>query len=471
MKQTIKLTNTLTRKKETYKPKNKKQTKINTYRQTDNKTPHIRNLKNSKIKNTLKKTIEQTQTKVKHIMNITDVGHLTSDADEGEDKLQKEAKKQKTTAWTISKKYTKIFLQNMKELNIKKPTKIVKATDTIKEQIQLIKKLEQKKYTYKTQDGIYYNTSKFKTYTNLSKTKTKGLKGGKRITLKDKKNKTDFALWKFSPKNEKRDMEWNSPWGKGFPGWHIECSAIALKNLGNTLDIHTGGIDHIPIHHTNEIAQSEAATNKKFSNYWLHSEFLVIKNQKMSKSVGNTKTLENIKKMNINPLAYRYLCLGTHYRKRMLYDEKILQNEQNSYEKLQKKIIEIKKNQTTKDKEQKKTTQKYTNKFLKELYNDINTPKAIAIMWELINDKKTNNKTKLKTLTNFDQVLSLGIKKIKPKKEQPIPQKIKQLFKEREKHRKNKNWKKSDEIRKQLNKLDYQIKDTQKKSTIQKTKP
>lgn len=463
-KEQIKLTNTLTRKKEIFKPINNKELKLYTCGPTVYQTPHIGNLRYFIFVDTLKKTLELAGYKVKHIMNITDVGHLTSDADEGEDKLQKEAKKQKKTAWEISRKYTQIFKQQMKELNIKKPTKLPKATQTIKEQIQLIKKLEQKKYTYKTHDGIYYNTLKFKKYTQLSGTKSQNLQAGKRIKIGDKKNKTDFALWKFSPKNEKRDMEWNSPWGKGFPGWHIECSAIAIKNLGQTIDIHTGGIDHIPIHHTNEIAQSEIATNKKFSNYWLHSEFLVMKNQKMSKSKGNIKTLEDIKKFKVSPLAYRYLCLGTHYKKRMLYDQQILINAQNSYTKLEQKIIEIKQN-INKTKKQNTKETKYLKKFKKEIFNDLNTPQTIATIWQVINDKKVTNKQKINTILEIDKVLGLRIKQMK---KQTIPLNIQKLFNEREKYRKNKNWQKSDEIRQQLHKLGYMMNDTKEKSTISK---
>lgn len=464
IKQKIKITNTLTRKKEIFEPIMKKEVKLYTCGPTVYQVPHIGNLRYFIFTDVLKKTLELAGYKVKHIMNITDVGHLTSDADEGEDKMQVEAKKQKKTSWDISKKYTEIFKRQMKELNIKKPTKMPKATQTIREQIQLIKKLEQKKYTYKTQDGIYYDTSKFKDYTKLSKAKIQKLQAGKRIKMGDKKNKTDFALWKFSPKKEKRDMEWKSPWGKGFPGWHIECSAIAIKNLGPTIDIHTGGIDHIPIHHTNEIAQSETATNKRFSKYWIHSEFLVMKDQKMSKSKGNTKNLEDIKKIKISPLAYRYLCLGTHYKKRMLYDEQILRNAQNSYAKLEQKVIELKQNTGRTIKEKTKET-KYSKKFKKEIFDDLDTPQTLAIMWETINDKKLTNKQKINTLLEIDKIASLGIKQMK---RQTIPQQIQKLFKEREKHRRNKNWQKSDEIREKLTQLGYQINDTKEKSTITK---
>src|SRR5260221_3246006 len=254
---------------------------------------------------------------VTHIMNITDVGHLVSDSDTGEDKMEKGAKKYGESVWDIAKRFEKQFLDSIDALGIPRPTKLMHATDYIKEQIALIQVLEEKGYTYKIADGVYYDTSKFPHYFELSRQNPDALKAGARVeVVEGKKNPTDFALWQFSPKGEKRQMEWESPWGVGFPGWHIECSAMAKKYLGQPFDIHCGGVDHIPVHHENEIAQSEAAYGVKLANYWLHNEFLLVDNQKMSKSIGNVYTVSDLEAKKFNPLALRLLFLGTHYRQK-----------------------------------------------------------------------------------------------------------------------------------------------------------
>ena len=272
----IRLFNSLTRKKEIFKPIKKGFVNIYTCGPTVYAYQHIGNLRSYIFSDILKRVFLYDKYKVKHVMNITDVGHLSSDADTGEDKIEKAAQKERKTAKEITEYYWKIFRDDFKRLNIIEPDIWCKATDHIKEQIDLIKKLEKKGYTYKTSDGIYFDTSKLKNYGELAQLKKQKLQAGKRVTLGEKKNITDFALWKFSPKNEKRQQEWDSPWGIGFPGWHIECSAMSMKYLGEHFDIHTGGIDHISIHHTNEIAQNEGVTGHKVVNFWIHGEFLVI---------------------------------------------------------------------------------------------------------------------------------------------------------------------------------------------------
>jgi len=276
----LKLYNTLTRKKEVFKPIKKGQVGMYSCGPTVYWYQHIGNLRTYIFSDILKRVLQYNGYKVKHVMNVTDVGHLTSDADTGEDKVELAAKKEHKTAKEITNYYWKIFRKDLKKLNIIEPNTWAKATDHIKEQIGLIKKLEKKGFTYKTSDGIYFDTSKFPNYGKLARLKKEGLKAGARIKLGEKKNVTDFALWKFSEKPGVRQQEWDSPWGIGFPGWHIECSAMSMKYLGEHFDIHTGGEDHIPVHHTNEIAQSEAATGKKFVNYWLHGAFLTFKGEK-----------------------------------------------------------------------------------------------------------------------------------------------------------------------------------------------
>ena len=305
----LSLHNTLSRKKEEFKPARRTGVTFYACGPTVYDAQHIGNFRTYIFDDILRRALEYNGYRVKQIINITDVGHLTSDADTGEDKIQAAARKKRKTAWQIAKLFENQFKKDLKKLNIESPYRFARATDHIKEQIALIKRLEKKKYTYVIPgDGVYFDTSKLRDYGKLAPSRLKGIKPGVRIKLvKGKRNPTDFALWKFSPKGQKRDMEWQSPWGKGFPGWHVECSAMALKFLGKTLDIHTGGIEHIPIHHTNEIAQSEAATGKKFVNYWLHGEHLLVNGKKMSKSLKNFYTLGDLEKKGFHPMSFRNL--------------------------------------------------------------------------------------------------------------------------------------------------------------------
>lgn len=300
------LYNTLTKKKEEFIPIKKKKVGLYTCGPTVYNYAHIGNLRTYVFEDILRRTLEFNGYQVNHIENITDVGHLTDDADQGEDKMEKAAQKEKKNAWELSKFYTKAFRRDIKLLNIQEPHTWCKATDHIDEQIATIKKIINNGYTYQTTDGIYFDTSKMPTYGDFARLDIKNLQAGARIDIGEKKNPTDFALWKFSGK-EKRQMEWDSPWGVGFPGWHIECSTMSTKYLGAPFDIHCGGIDHIPVHHTNEIAQTWAADKKKMANYWLHGEFLVIDENRMGKSQGNFITLQTLIDKRYNPLAYRYL--------------------------------------------------------------------------------------------------------------------------------------------------------------------
>src|SRR3989344_4864807 len=327
----LKLFNTLGRKKQTFKPIGK-EVGIYSCGPTVYWYQHIGNLRSYIFADILKRVLLYNGFKVKHVINITDVGHLTGDRDEGEDKIEKAAMKEGKTASEIANYYLRIFKEDFKKLNITEPDIWCKATEHIKEQIELIKKLEKKGYTYKTSDGIYFNTLKLKDYGKLARLKIEKLEAGKRIAVGEKKNKTDFALWKFSKEGEKRQQEWGSPFGVGFPGWHIECSAMSMKYLGEHFDIHTGGEDHIPIHHTNEIAQSECATGKKFANYWMHIAFLMFKGEKVSKSKGGLYTISELEFEGYSPLDFRYLCLMTHYRKPLNFSLDNLVAARNAFE-------------------------------------------------------------------------------------------------------------------------------------------
>ena len=381
--QKLKLYNTLTRKKEIFRPIKNKRVGIYTCGPTVYSYQHIGNLRSYVFADTLKRVLLYNGYKVKHVMNVTDVGHLTSDADTGEDKIEKAAQKEHKTAKEITNYYWKIFRDDFKKLNIIEPSIWCKATEHIKEQIELIKKLEKNGYTYKTSDGIYFDTSKFKNYGELAQLKKQKLQAGKRIELGEKKNITDFALWKFSPSTSsgqaKRQQEWDSPWGIGFPGLHIECSAMSMKYLGEHFDIHTGGIDHIPIHHTNEIAQNEGATGHKVVNFWIHGNFLTSKGEKVSKSTGGLFTISELEKMGFKPLAYKYLVFTAHYRAPLEFSLKNLQKARESYERL-KNIINENKN--------KMVDVKHLKEFEKAINNDLDMPRALSIVWKMIRDKK-----------------------------------------------------------------------------------
>jgi len=448
----IYLYNTLTRKKEEFKPIKKGMVGLYTCGPTVYNYAHIGNLRTYVFEDVLRRTLEYNGLKVKHVMNITDVGHLTSDADSGEDKVEKTAKKEKKTVWQIAEFYTKAFRQDLKDLNIQEPHIWCKATDHIKNQIATIQKLEEKGFTYQTDDGIYFDTSKFKNYGELARLDVKGLKAGARIKLRaGKKNPTDFALWKFSyPRGRsfdaaqdnvasRRQMEWDSPWGLGFPGWHIECSTMSTKYLGQPFDIHTGGVDHISVHHPNEIAQSEAAHGKKMTNFWLHGEFLIIKDQKMAKSGGNFITLDSLKNKGVDPLAYRYLILTSHYRSKLNFSWKSLTAAESALKSIYHQVEQFD--------SPKVGRAELEQKFLKAINNDLDTPRAIAILWELL---KSNYPTdaKKKTLLEFDRVLGLGLAKIK-KKKLSIPKAVKDLAEQREKARKKKDFSTADTLRHQ----------------------
>ncbi|NUM89606.1 MAG: cysteine--tRNA ligase, partial [Bdellovibrionales bacterium] len=298
------LFNTLTRRKEKFVPREPGKVGLYTCGPTVYHYAHIGNLRTYVFEDLLVRVLERAGYAVTHVMNITDVGHLVGDGDEGEDKMEVGARRQGKTAWEIAKYFTDVFFSDMKKLHNRTPRIVPKATDHVQEMIDLVGDLEKKGFTYRTSDGIYFDTSRFPSYASFARLDVENLEAGSRVAMGEKRHPTDFALWKFSPAGEKRQMEWDSPWGRGFPGWHIECSAMAMKYLGPTFDIHCGGIDHVPVHHTNEIAQSEASTGKRFVNYWMHGEFLNEDSGKMSKSKGQTLTLSYVEERVFEPMAY-----------------------------------------------------------------------------------------------------------------------------------------------------------------------
>ncbi|MBI4050029.1 MAG: cysteine--tRNA ligase [Candidatus Doudnabacteria bacterium] len=455
------LFNTLTREKEEFNPLKDGVAGVYTCGPTVYDFAHIGNLRAFLFADILKRTLLHTGFKVNLIMNITDVGHLTGDRDMGEDKLAAAAAAVGKTAWEVASYYTDAFLRDVKELNIILPDKLPKATDHIKEMITLIAELEKKGFTYRTSDGIYFDTSKLKDYGKLARLDLEGLREGARVEInKEKKNPTDFALWKFSTPSSsppshggesKRDMEWESPWGVGFPGWHVECSAMSVKYLGQPFDIHTGGVDHIPIHHTNEIAQSEAAAGKPLANFWLHSEFLMVDERRMAKSEGNLITLEELKKRGFTPLAYRYFILGGHYRSKMNFTDEAMRGAQNALDNLYALTAEAK--------EPKIGCAEYEKQFFAEVEDDLNTPEALAVMWQMLKSDYPAE-AKLQSLLEFDKILGLSIKETWEELRRPLPLEIQKLVIEREKNRALSNWGAADAFREQIKKAGFDIKDT-----------
>ncbi len=469
----IKLFNTLTKRKETFKPLKNKRVSFYACGPTVYWFAHVGNFRTYLFEDVLRRVLEYNGYKVKHVMNFTDVGHLTSDADTGEDKMEKRAAKEGKTAKEISDFYIKAFKHDAEVLNIEKPTIYARATQHIKEQIELVKILEKKGYTYKIYDGIYFDTSKLKDYGKLAHLDAEGLKAGARVEMvQGKKNPTDFAVWKLTPAGVKRQQEWDSPWGKGFPGWHLECSAMSQKYLGTQFDIHVGAIDLIPIHHTNEIAQSQAAYGKTPVKYWVHGEFVLIEGQKMSKSLGNLVTIEQIAKK-FDPLAFRYLVLTAHYRSQLNLTWESLEAAQNALNNLYLVIWDALKTGgrnfgLTKlmgslglaGKETKtmvKLAQKYQEDFLAAVNDDLDTPKALSLIWQMVNDEKIPPAIKKDLLLGFDRVLGLkldGVKVIPP------PSSVKKLAKKREQLRKEKQWLKADTIRAEIEEQNWIVEDT-----------
>lgn len=450
----LKIYNTLSKRKEVFKPIKEGEIGIYSCGPTVYWYQHIGNMRSYLNWDFMKRVLIFNDYKVKHVMNVTDVGHLTSDSDEGEDKMEKAAAKEGKNAKDIANFYLKIFKDDFKKLNIIEPNFWPKASEHIKEQIEIIKILEKKGYTYKTSDGIYFDTSKFKGYGKLAKLNKEGLKAGKRISVGEKKNKTDFAIWKFSESPGLRQQEWDSPWGVGFPGWHLECSAMSMKYLGESIDIHTGGQEHIQIHHTNEIAQSEAATGKKFVNYWMHGAWLLHKGEKISKSSGGLYTISELEKEGFSPMDFRYFCLTTHYRKPLNFSLEKLKAAKNSLERLKNLIFEI--NDSGKNEE-------YTKEFEKAINDDIEMPKALQVLWKLVRDKMA--KGKLKTIEKIDEVFGLDLFK---KEEIKIPEEIEELIEERETARKSRDWKKADHIREKIKSLGFSVEDTNEGQKVKK---
>ena len=404
---------------------------------------------------------------VHHVMNITDVGHLTDDADQGEDKMERKAQREKRSVWDIAKQYTDDFFVALEALNVQKPETVCKATENIAEMIALIQNIEKNGYTYQTSDGIYFDTSKLKDYGKLALLNIEQLQEGARVEKNpEKRNPTDFTLWKFSQKGVKRQMEWNSPWGVGFPGWHIECTAMGVKYLGESIDIHTGGIDHIPVHHTNEIAQAQGAYGRDIVRVWMHNEFVLVDGEKMSKSKKNFYTMADIVSSGFNPLAVRYFFLLAHYRTQVNFTFEALQAAQNALENLYEKLRHLKHEGTTGDKTHPQKEAGYLHDFLVALNDDLNTAKALSVLWEVVKDESISPQERVAFVHYADAVFGLDMHKVVPHEESPLPHDIDLLAKEREEARKKRNFVRADELRKEIERQGYVVRDTHEGQSI-----
>lgn len=447
----LKLYNSLTQKKQIFRPLKDKKVGLYSCGPTVYQYAHLGNLRTYIFTDILRRTLEFLGYQVHHIMNITDVGHLTQESqDSGEDKIEASARRAGKTALEIARFYERAFLKDLQKLQIKLPHKMPRATEHIQDQIELVRCLEAKGYTYKTSDGIYFDTSKLTTYPRLTPQKKEAKQAGARVPVsQDKKHPADFALWKFSPKHQKRQLEWESPWGRGFPGWHLECSAMSARYLGIPFDIHTGGIDLKEIHHPNEIAQTEAATGKLLAKFWLHGGFLSMQGTKMAKSRGNILTLKEIEQKGFDALDYRLLVLQNHYRRPMNFSLDLLKKAQAARQDLlyhYQKLI-------SKTTSQNGGLTKDLEKFQHSLENDLNTPQALAVLF-----KAKNSDYFPALLKQANQVLAIATKQ--ELADLKIPPKIQRLLQKRENLRKQGNFQEADQLREQIQQAGWQVEDT-----------
>ena len=452
----MRIYNTLTKKIEEFIPRDKNEVKMYTCGPTVYHYAHIGNLRTYIEEDVLEKSLNYLGYPVKRVMNITDVGHLTSDADTGEDKMLKGAQREHKSVLEIAKFYTDVFFEDFKKLNIKKPDTIVPATSLIDEYIKIISKLMDTGYAYLEGGNIYFDTSKLKEYYVLTNHKADDLMIGVRDDVSEdinKKNKNDFVLWFTKSKFQDQELKWDSPWGLGYPGWHIECSGISMKYLGEYLDIHCGGVDNIFPHHTNEIAQSESYLGHKWCNYWFHVEHLNDKNGKMSKSKGEFLTVSLLQEKGYNPLSYRYMVLGSHYQKNLEFSYEALDQAENDYKKLKNRINALNKD---KDNLDELTYNKYQETFKEAIGNNLNTSLALTTLYDVLKSD-TNDYTKVELIKSFDQVLSLDL--LKEEKEE-IDEEILELVNLRTKYKKDKNFEEADKVRDKLLSLGYKVLDT-----------
>ena len=464
----VTLYNTLTKKKEDFVPLQKEAVRIYTCGPTVYSYAHIGNFRAYIFMDNLRRTLEYNGYTLKHVMNLTDVGHLESDADEGEDKMEKAARRENKDPYEIAKFYADIFFKDMGRLHIEKPEIIAKATDHIPEMMSFVEELIKNGYAYETSRAIYFDISKLDKYPVLSNRKLDDQIAGARVEVDpEKRNPYDFALWIKAPENH--IMKWESPWGLSYPGWHLECSAMSRKYLGDVFDIHTGGVDHIPTHHENEIAQSKGCTGKIPAKIWMHVEFLQVDGGKMSKSLENTYTLDQLQEKGIEPLAYKLFCYTAHYRTKLNFTFDSALSTQKALNRLREAYV--KHEEAPKMQIEENKIQSYKERFLEAINDDLNMPLAMGIVWEIArNEIKAKEWADL--LLELDKVLALDLKNSKSyletEKKVELPEEIQKMVEERKIARQNKDWAKSDDLREKIEQAGYHVKDTKEGMTVEK---
>lgn len=458
----LKIYNTLTRKKEEFVPLKEGKVTMYSCGPTVYSYAHIGNLRTYIFMDIFRRTLKYDGYKLKGVMNITDVGHLLSDGDEGEDKMAKAAREQKKTPWEIAEFYMNYFFDDFKKLNIGKPEVVCRATDHIQEMIKDVQTLIDKGYAYEIDDGIYYDISKFPEYGKLSRLSLEDQQAGARVEVNSqKRHPADFAVWKKA--EPQHIMQWQSPWGMGYPGWHIECSTMSRKYLGSHFDIHTGGVDAIPVHHENEIAQNEALEGKKTVNYWVHSEFMLVNNGKMSKSLGNVYRISQLEEKGYGALDYRYFCLNAHYRKKLNFTFEGMDGAKTSYARLLNSLYQHKVGKNTIEQEK---LAEYKKQFDEAVNDDLNIPLALGVVWTMIKEPKS--KAIYDLALQFDKVLGLDFDKAQPSKDEQeqVPEEIRKIAEERYEAKKRKDFALADELRGKLSDLGYTVMDTKDGYTI-----
>ena len=455
--------NTLTRRKEELHTVHPGEVRMYSCGPTVYSRAHMGNMRAYIFMDSLRRVVKFNGYKLLGVMNITDVGHLTSDADDGDDKMEKAAKKTGKTPWEIAEQFTKLFFQDTAKLNIERPEIVAKATEHISDMLEFVEQLVEKGYGYETSDGIYFDISKFPSYGKLSgNTRLSDNIAGARVDVNsEKRNPADFALWKKAPKEH--IMQWDSPWGRSYPGWHIECSTMSRKYLGDTFDIHTGGVDHIPIHHENEIAQSEALLGHPAVNYWMHVEFMQVDGRKMSKSLGNTYTLDELAEKGYSPMDFRYFCLNTHYRKKLNFTFEGMDSAKTAYSRLLALLAACAASDAKTDS---KIIEDFDKAFADAVSDDLNIPLGLGELWTLL--KNPPSRDIYEAAMRADKVLGLSLDKCTEKKEDDVPDEIRQIAETRFAARKAKNWAESDALRDKLASLGWSVLDAKDSYTLKK---
>ena len=426
---------------------------------------HIGNLRTYIFEDVLRRTLKYLGYQLEHVMNITDVGHLVGDGDDGEDKMMVAMRREKKKSYEIAEYYTKIFFEDCAKIGVQRPDVICKATDHIQEMIELIQRIEANGFTYQADGNVYFDVSKSENYGKIALLDLEKLKAGARIEVDlNKRNPQDFVLWFTKSKFENQELQWESPWGRGYPGWHIECSAMAIKYLGEVFDIHCGGIDHVPVHHTNEIAQTEAATKKPWVKIWMHGEFLLINAEKMAKSTGNFFKLEDLTLKGFDPMIYRFLCIGSHYRSQLNFTWDILSNAKSAFEKIKSQVINLKTEAAGKNDS---ASPDHLEKFRRAISDDLSMPLALSEVSSVLNSKDLNASQKLSTLLEFDKVLGLGMNSWQQEEVEITPE-LQSLLDQRKAARAAKDWAGSDKIRDNLKALGFEVKDGPQGQSLKK---